>query len=235
MTEQAGTLQGSPGAHSILHATVPRVRWGDQASGFVSDWVYWRAPGLVVIVFSMPPDGSFKVSDEWMPRYDAQECQYVLGGQYTVHNPITGEIRVADAGEAISFGRMSWHYGYNFFDSELRVIEWLSFSADRAALPAEGTRPAREFGVDPGLVEALPEHRDDGAHGIELVTEATSLRAILGSERLLLASVLTTTPLLTVSVVEVPGAHRSDGMSHPSDTLLLVATTGPSLVTGLGA
>jgi mannose-6-phosphate isomerase-like protein (cupin superfamily) len=211
-----------PRAHSIPHASVPRVRWGDEGSGFVSDWVYWRSPQLVAIVFSMPPGGSFKVSDDWMPRYDAQECQYVLGGEYTIHNPTTGEIRVARAGEAVSFGRMSWHYGYNFADVELRVIEWLSFSSDRATDTATGTRPERELEMDPGLVGRFPEHRDKGAHRIDLVDEATSLRAILGSERQLLAAVLTTTPMLSVAIVEVPGAHRSDRLCHDSDTLLLV-------------
>ena len=53
-----------------------------------------------------------------------------MSGEYTIHNPTTGEIRVAKEGQAVSFGRMSWHYGYNFGDRELRVIEWLSFSPD---------------------------------------------------------------------------------------------------------
>ena len=214
--------QPSSLAHSIMHASVPRVRWGDEGSGFVSDWVYWRTPQFVVIVFSMPPGGSFKVSDDWMPRYDAQECQYVMSGEYTIHNPTTGEIRVAKEGQAVSFGRMSWHYGYNFGDRELRVIEWLSFSPDRVAEPTTGTRPERELEMDPGLVGRFPEHRDQGANRVDLVDEAHSLRAILGSERQLLASILASTPMLTVAVVELPGAHRSDLLCHGSDTLLLV-------------
>jgi mannose-6-phosphate isomerase-like protein (cupin superfamily) len=198
------------------------VRWGDEGSGFVSDWVYWRTQRFVVIVFSMPPGGSFKVSDDWMPRYDAQECQYVLGGQYTIQNPTTGEIRVAEAGEAVTFGRMSWHYGFNFADTELRVIEWLSFSADRLTSAATGIRPERELEIDPEIVGRFPEHRDAASHKIDVVDEATSLRAILGSERQLLASVLTTTPMLTVAVIEVPGARRSELLCHGSDTMLFV-------------
>ncbi|HXY46169.1 MAG TPA: hypothetical protein VEH29_18430 [Acidimicrobiales bacterium] len=222
MANEVGASNPSPQAHAIMHAVVPRVRWGDETSGFVSDWVYWRTQRLVVIVFSMPPGGSFKVSDEWMPRYDAQECQYVLAGQYTIHNPTNGEIRVAEAGEAVAFGRMSWHYGYNFADSELRVIEWLSFSADRATETTAGTRPERELEMDAELVGRFPEHRSAGTERIDLVDETSSLRAILGSERQLLASVLASTPMLTVAVVELAGARRSDPLCHPSDTLLFV-------------
>lgn len=220
--EDQHQVTASPPAHAVMHAAVPRVRWGDETSGFVSDWVYWRTERLVAIVFSIPPGGSFKVSDDWMPRYDAQECQYVLAGQYTIHNPTTGEIRVAEAGEAVAFGRMSWHYGYNFADTELRVIEWLSFSSDRAAGPTAGTRPERELEMDAELVGRFPEYRGEGTQRIDLVDERSSLRAILGSDRQLLASVLTSTPLLTVAIVEVPDAQRSDLLRHPSDTLLLV-------------
>ena len=216
------TPDGAPLAHAIPHAFVPRVRWGDEGSGFVSDWVYWRTPQFVAIVFSMPPGGSFKVSDDWMPRYDAQECQYVLSGEYTIHNPTTGEIRVVRTGQAVCFGRMSWHYGYNFADSELRVIEWLSFSTDRLPESATGTRPERELEMDPGLVGRFPEQRAAGAKRIDVVDEASALRAIVGAERQLLASVLASTPMLTVAVVEVPGARRSDLFLHDSDTLLLV-------------
>jgi mannose-6-phosphate isomerase-like protein (cupin superfamily) len=216
------TTSDPPRAQAIPHASVPRVRWGDEGSGFVSDWVYWRSPQLVAIVFSMPPGASFKVSDDWMPRYDAQECQYVLAGEYTIHNPTTGEIRVARAGEAVSFGRMSWHYGYNFSDVELRVIEWLSVSTDRVAQAATGTRPERELEMDPALVGRFPEHRHEGEQRVDLVDQASSLRAILGSERQLLVSVLASTPMLSVAIVEVPGAHRSDRLCHDSDTLLLI-------------
>ncbi len=222
MTNEATEPGGEQGARALLHAAVPRVRWGDAESGVVSDWVYWRTQRLVAIVFSMPPGGSFKVSDDWMPRYDAQECQYVLSGEYTVHNPTTGEIRVAKAGQAVTFGRMSWHYGYNFADSELRVIEWLSFSPDREAYSSPGTRPERQLEMDAELVGCFPGHRDKGARRIDVVDEATSLRAILGAERQLLASVLTTTPLLTVAVLEIPAAHRSEPLCQDADTLLLV-------------
>ncbi len=30
--------------HAIPHWSVPRVRWGDEHSGFVSDWIYWETP-----------------------------------------------------------------------------------------------------------------------------------------------------------------------------------------------
>lgn len=222
MTNGETSEDDAPRAHLVPHATVPRVRWGDEESGFVSDWVYWRTQRFVVIVFSMPPGGNFKVSDEWMPRYDAQECQYVLRGQYTIHDPTTGEIRVAGPGQAVAFGRMSWHYGYNFADSELRVIEWLSFSPDRVATPAVGTRPEREREIDAELGGRFPGSRSEGAHRLDVVDEESSLRAILGSKTQLLASVLTSTALLTVAIVEVPGSRRSDLTTHASDTLLFV-------------
>jgi mannose-6-phosphate isomerase-like protein (cupin superfamily) len=208
-------------AYPIMHAAVPRVRWGDEKAGFVSDWVYFRTPQIVAIVFSMPPGGSFKVSDDWMPRYDAQECQYVLAGEYTCHNPTTGEVRVAKEGQAVAFGRMNWHYGYNFGDRELRVIEWLMFSSDPISKPAEGTRPGREVGVDPQLMGHWPERRQTRQH-MELVTEENSLRAILGAEHQVTASILTSTSMLTVAVVEVAGGRRSDQLRHSTNTLLFI-------------
>ena len=158
-TEDPGTGDGTPkerpSAHAIMGASAERTRWGDEVAGFVSDWVYLRTPQLLSIVFTMAPGQSFKASGDWMPLYDAQVCEYVLAGEYTLHNPTTGEIRVVTAGQSVAFGAMSWHFGYNFSDTELRMIEWLAFSSDPIKQDSRSTQPGRQFGMDPDLTSSL--------------------------------------------------------------------------------
>jgi mannose-6-phosphate isomerase-like protein (cupin superfamily) len=210
----------APRAHAIMQSTAERTRWGDEVAGFVSDWVYLRTPQLLSIVFTMAPGQSFKASGDWMPLYDAQVCEYVLAGEYTLHNPTTGEIRVVTAGQSVAFGAMSWHYGYNFADTELRVIEWLAFSSDPIKPNSRTTTPGREFGVDPDLVGRSHERATAGSRHVDHVTDENALRVILGSSRQVRASILTSTPMLTVAAVEIPGAHRTDLFCHGADAFI---------------
>lgn len=175
-----------------------------------------------------------------MPRYDAAECQYVLSGQYTLHNPTSGEIQVAGRRQAVAVQNGCWQYGYNFADTEVRVIEWLSFASkplDCTSRDSNGlTRwvqgesvqsgvlpvPEPELRIDSRLLGRFPAQRRPDSRDIELVEETSALRAILGSESPLLAAVLTSSEQLTVAVTEVPGGRRSDRLQHPSDTVLFV-------------
>ena len=159
-----------------MGASAKRTRWGDEVAGFVSDWVYLRTPQLLSIVFTMAPGQSFKASGDWMPLYDAQVCEYVLAGEYTLHNPTTGEIRVVTAGQSVAFGAMSWHFGYNFSDTELRMIEWLAFSSDPIKQDSRSTQPGRQFGMDPDLVGRSHERAIAGSHHVDLVTDDNALQ-----------------------------------------------------------
>lgn len=211
-----------PQAHAIMQTEAQRTRWGDETAGFVSDWVYLRTPKLLSLVFSMAPGQSFKASGDWMPLYDAQVCEYVLSGEYTVQHPATGEVRVVTAGQSVAFGAMSWHYGYNFADVELRMLEWLAFSSDPLKPGARTSQLERELGADPGLAGRSADRATAGSHHIDVVTDSNALHLILGTERPIRASILTSTPMLTVGALEIPPAFRTDLLANETDTFLFV-------------
>ena len=110
----------------LRFADVPRWVWGDAASHRVADWGYSTTERMNFIMFSLRPGGFWRHSENFRPSYPAHEGYYVVQGEFTLHNPQTGEVLVVRAGEALHFRENTWHYGYNFGTEETLVIEALA-------------------------------------------------------------------------------------------------------------
>ena len=120
----------------IPYAGVTRYLWGDDESGKVDDWIYVSSAKIHELVFGLPPGAAFRHSTEFRTVFGADEVLYVLEGTYISANPETGEVHVANEGEAIFFRKDTWHHGFNGGTGPVRVLEFF------APPPSTGTSGA---------------------------------------------------------------------------------------------
>jgi hypothetical protein len=100
--------------------------WGEEAGGQVSDWCYVSSDKIHQLIFGLPPGGAFRHSENYKTIFAADEIYYVLSGTLALSNPETGEVHLAEMGEAIFFRRDTWHHGLNYSTEPLRVLEVLA-------------------------------------------------------------------------------------------------------------
>lgn len=205
----------------IRRRDVQLVLWGDDESGYVNDLFYVLSKQIVLTTICMPPGGSFAASDRYRPIYDTHEALYVLEGQYTIQNPETGEVRVADPGQIVVMREGQWHYGYNFADRELRLLETIAPPASQAAL-AHRPRPARALGMDRAALADWPRSRAAAQGAMDVVGEADALNVLLGAARPMLARVLASTPRVSLAIAELRAGQRSDTLTFRNDATLYV-------------
>jgi quercetin dioxygenase-like cupin family protein len=120
----------------IPYAAVTRHLWGDEQSGTVDDWIYVSSGKIHQLLFGLAPGQAFRHSPEFRTVFGADEVLYVLEGRFACANPETGEVQVAEPGEAIFFRRDTWHHGFNVGTTPLRVLEYF------APPPSTGTSGA---------------------------------------------------------------------------------------------
>jgi mannose-6-phosphate isomerase-like protein (cupin superfamily) len=205
----------------IRRRDVQLVLWGDDESGYVNDLFYVLSRQIVLTTICMPPGGSFAASDRYRPIYDTHEALYVLQGQYTIQNPETGEVRVADPGQIVLMRERQWHYGYNFSDVELRLLETIAPPASQAAL-AHVPRPAHALGLDRAALADWPRTRGQAAAAMDVIDEGGAANVLLGSKRPMLARVLASTPRVAFAVVELRAGQRGDALTMRDDATLYV-------------
>jgi len=124
------------GPTHIRYADVTRHLWGDEVSGTVDDWIYVSSDKIHQLIFGLAPGQAFRHSPEFRTVFGADEVLYVLTGSFACANPETGEVQVAQPGEAIFFRRDTWHHGFNIGVTPLRVLEFF------APPPSTGTSGA---------------------------------------------------------------------------------------------
>ena len=122
---------GSPrptfdGPATIPYAEAVRYLWGDEVSGEVSDWIYASTDLIHMLVWALPPGGRCLHSDAHRTVFGADVTYVVLQGTLALANPETGEVRVAEAGEAIFFRRDTWHHIFSHGLEQLRVVEFFA-------------------------------------------------------------------------------------------------------------
>jgi quercetin dioxygenase-like cupin family protein len=115
---------------------VTRHLWGDEQSGQVDDWIYASSEKIHQLVFGLPSGGAFRHSEAYRTIFGADEVLYVLQGVFGCANPETGEVQVAQKGEAVFFRKDTWHHGFSLGTEPLRVLEFY------APPPAKGTSGA---------------------------------------------------------------------------------------------
>ena len=191
--------------------------WGDETTGFVNDLFHAQSAQLVLVTICMPPGQRFHHSATNKPVYTGNAGLYVLEGQYTVQFPDTGEVRVAEQGEMLLLRGPQWHFGYNFSDKELRVLETISPLALPGALDGL-VCPTPEVGIDSRAIKDFPATRT--APRLEVMTRRTALNIIVGQRHHTLLKVLASTDKLTVAVFDLMGGQRTDPFKFSRDATL---------------
>ena len=120
----------------IRYDDATRVLWGDETCHQVSDWVYGKGERIAPFMFSLRSGEYFKWSKKWKPRYDQHRLYYFLEGQLSIHDPESGEVARADAGEAIFWTGLRW---------QLRIQFWNDGSTGAGSRRSQGT-PSRDAG-----------------------------------------------------------------------------------------
>ena len=193
--------------------------WGDETTGFVNDLFHAQSTQLILVTIGMPPGRRFHHSETNKPVYTGNAGLYVLEGQYTVQFPDTGEVRVAEQGEMLLLRGPQWHFGYNFSDRELRVLETISPLASPGAL-TDLVCPAPEAGFDAQAIKNFPATRT--VPRLEVVTRRTALNIIIGKQHHTLLKVFASTDKLTVAVFDLNGGQRTDPIKFSRDATLYV-------------
>ena len=205
----------------VRRMDTPRVLWGDEGSGFVNDLVYAASPELVLMEICMPPGGFYRASDNWKANYDSDGCFYILQGEYTVQFPDTGEVRVAEAGEVIQMNGPQWHYGYNFSDTEARVMEAIS-PTPPFAVRNDLVIPESPLGFDAKAIKSYPDTRHEGESRLKVITKGTSLPVVVGRDNPLLLRVMSSGELVSTAIFDLLCGRRSDTLCFSKDTAVYV-------------
>ena len=247
-----GGYQPSPrpsfaGAAVIAGAAAARHVWGDEESGEVLDRIYVSNDRIHQLLFEIGPGGQFTHSASFRTVFGADEVLYAVDGDLVVANPATGQVVRISTGEAVFFGRDTWHHAFNWGAGTARVLEYF------APPPATGTsgayaqqRPLLErsrYAGDAVLGQVIPGARavlpgaggsPGGAGGPAQAAEAgpgtawpgrlTVVRPqdyiwrLDGDRAPVLTGIIASTPRLTVVRCEVRGTGWSGWLSHPGDT-----------------
>jgi len=244
-----GGYQPSPrpsfaGAAVIAGAAAARHVWGDEESGEVLDRIYVSNDRIHQLLFEIGPGGQFTHSASFRTVFGADEVLYAVDGDLVVANPATGQVVRISTGEAVFFGRDTWHHAFNWGAGTARVLEYF------APPPATGTsgayaqrRPLLERSryagdavlgqVIPGTPAVLPGAGGSpgGAGGpaqadtgtarpgrLTVVRPQDYIWRLDGDRAPVLTGIIASTPRLTVVRCEVRGTGWSGWLSHPGDT-----------------
>jgi quercetin dioxygenase-like cupin family protein len=209
-----------PGA--IPAGVVVLKLWGDDSSGRVNDEIFISNEMIQQMRFTMPPGARFTHSSAYRTEMGADEVYHVLRGRLALANPETGEVRVARAGEALAFGRDTWHHGFSEGDEALDVMQYF------APPPATGssqayarTRPLldRAAYAQDALLQRWPDAAGEaaGSASIRTLREADALWRLEGEDHPILVAIWRSTSALTSGTVELRPGQRSDTRVHGGD------------------
>jgi quercetin dioxygenase-like cupin family protein len=219
------------GPELVRRAEATPFLWGDEASGQVSDLVYGRGERISAVIFTLGPGHRFGASKTWKPLYDQHRFYYVAQGALAIRDPESGDVAVANAGEAITWRGPRYHFGYNVAAGETAVLDWFAPADRPPGVPEIATMDAkRELAeVRSGRYELLgawpdrrPEERRRAleAGGLLSVGPADALRFVHGERLPVLVSILSSSPHLTAGTFELRGGARSEPEEHPGDEVV---------------
>jgi mannose-6-phosphate isomerase-like protein (cupin superfamily) len=215
----------------VRRADAKRFLWGDETAHYVSDLIYGRGARVAALVYSLRPGAQFGASDTWKPLYDQHRFYFVVSGSLAIHDPESGEVAVAQAGEAITWRGTRYHYGYNFGTEETVVLDWYAPQEREPDVPEIEISPGkRDVGeVVDGRAEllrswpdALPATRagDFQSGGITRVTAAEALHFVHGQKAPMLVSIMASSNDLTAGTISLRPGLMSEPEQHPGDEVL---------------
>jgi mannose-6-phosphate isomerase-like protein (cupin superfamily) len=202
----------------VRRAEAPRLLWGDDEAAYVHDMFYVQSPQMVMVTVTMAPGARFRSSDRFRAYYEGtHECLYVLQGQYTCQDPETGEVRTANEGEMLFLPERRWHYGYNFGNKDLHLLECIAPPTNQATL-AHIPRPSKLVGWDERALKDWPRESIRGAENYRICKLAEALDTIVGTAHPILCQIFASTHRVFFAVATIPPNSRSDDLTFPFDT-----------------
>jgi quercetin dioxygenase-like cupin family protein len=209
-----------PGAIPAYEAVMKL--WGDEGSGLVNDEIFVSNERIQQMRFTMPPGARFGHSPEHRTAMGADEVYHVLAGRLVLANPETGEVHVVEAGEAVAFGRDTWHHGFNHGDEALDVMQYFAPPpATGSSQPYARTRPYLEdvTYVQDAWLGRWPEAAREAAdgHAMRVLRARDVMWRLEGQERPIAVGIWRSTDELTSGRIELAGGQRSDTRVHGGD------------------
>ncbi|HZU19909.1 MAG TPA: cupin domain-containing protein [Gaiellaceae bacterium] len=208
-----------PGA--VRAADAALKLWGDEASGFVNDWIYVSNEKIQQLVFSLSPGERFRHSERHRTNLGADELFYVLSGVLLLANPETGEVHRVERGDAVWFGPNTWHHGVSHGTETLRVLEFFAPPpATGSSQPYANTKPylSSPTYTQDDLLGDWPAGRDraHARHTQHVLRRADLLWRLEGDEGLPVG-ILLSTPELTCGSIELLPGQRTGVRTHGGD------------------
>lgn len=208
-----------------------RFLWGDNEAQYVNDYIYGKNSKIGCVVFTLRPGAFFKVSSAWKPFYKQHRFYYVVQGELTIHDPETGDVVIAKAGEAVHWRGAKWHFGYNFSQEEVFVLDWYAPQERPQHITEQEfakTKPNLAEIVDGrwDLLNTWPEAFYDCSGknfqngSVVKLTRDHAVNVVHGTEHPVLERIFVSTPELTGGTVDLLPAQRSDNQSHPGEKII---------------
>ena len=209
-----------PGAIAARDAVMKL--WGDDASGTVNDEIFVSSERIQQMRFTMNAGARFAHSASHRTDMGADEVYHVLRGRLVLANPETGEVHLVEAGEAVTFGRDTWHHGFNQGNGTLDVMQYFAPPpATGSSQPYAKTRP---FLDDVTYVQDrwLERWADASAEAVEertmrVLRSPDVLWRMEGEDHPILVGIWRSTDQLTSGRVELRPGQRSDMRRHGGD------------------
>jgi len=213
----------------MRYRDLERRTWGDEQTGRLADWFYADDAEMNLNIVGMPANGSAVASPANPTVFGADELFYVLEGTMVQSNPVTGEVFVVKPGEAIFFRKDTWHFQWNYSNTQLRMLEFFQPSPKtgtggayaRAQPPLAG--PPKQ-GQDE-LLGQWPMARDLPREKTTwMIHEHDILWRIEGTVRTreILVGILASTEHMTVAKMNFLGGHRSCEYVHNGEKVIFV-------------
>ena len=196
--------------------------WGDDESGHVNDEIFVSSERIQQMRFTMPPGARFRHSPAHRTDMGADEVYHVLGGRLVLANPETGEVHVVEAGEAIAFGRDTWHHGFSQGEGMLDVVQYFAPPPSTgSSQPYAQTRPYldRATYVTDDWLERWPDAAAEQAatQTMRVLQSGDVLWRMEGEDHPVLVGIWRSSERLTSGRIELRAGQRSDVRSHAGD------------------
>jgi quercetin dioxygenase-like cupin family protein len=209
-----------PGA--IRAADAVLKLWGDDESGHVNDEIFVSSERIQQMRFTMAPGARFVHSATHRTDMGADEIYHVLGGTLVLANPERGEAHVVEAGEAIAFGRDTWHHGFSQGDTMLDVLQYFAPPPSTgSSQPYAKNRPYldRATYVMDEWLERWPDAEADAAasNTMQVLRTSDVLWRMEGDDHPVLVGIWRSTEQLTSGRIELRAGQRSDTRRHAGD------------------
>jgi len=216
--------EGTSYARPTLIKTHEAVRflWGDDAAGFVSDWIYGSSTNIHMMSFEMPIGTRFGNSPDFKTFYNCAETYHCLKGEFTFHCPETGEVHVLRQGDTLYFLPDTSHWGYNFGSETSRILETITPRTTKAIESYAKAQPRLERIAYTALSE-IPEHLPGTpipGQRARLARNGDYLYEIVGEKKPLRVAIVASTKLLTTGFLDLHAGQESELITHPGDKVL---------------